>query len=85
MSISPAAIQRNILSSPGNSAWLALLETVAALSTAQCYVEWRVVEWRVGIAFCTSHGGNAGQLPGTVTKPRKGGCTSKHRVTYVFL
>lgn len=80
MSISPAAIQRNILSSPGNSAWLALLETVAALSTAQCYVE-----WRVGIAFCTSHGENAGQLPGKVTKTRKGGCTSKHRVTYVFL
>lgn len=32
MSISPAAIQRNTLSSPRNPVWLALLETVTGLS-----------------------------------------------------
>lgn len=79
MSISPAAIQGNVLSSPRNSVWLALLETIAGLSIQTlCGMESQdpflyLPHLKCWKAKLSRKGKGEGQY------------TSKHHVTYVFL
>lgn len=77
---SPAAIQRNVLSSPRNSVWLASLETIAGLSIQTlCGIESQdpflknLPHLKCWKAKLSRKGKGEGQY------------TSKHRVTYVFL